>query len=295
MTIEARIIEDSVTEQGKRLTTFVLKYPRFIHSEVLTHRMLSRNASSSRAIPVEKIIQQVLDDPAMPVYWGKNQKGMQADQELSEEQRSAAERIWLLARDEAVLHARLLVELGVHKQIANRILEPFHHIQVVVSATEWENFFTLRRHKDAQPEFNQLATVMAVQYRLSQPKLLRTGEWHLPFIREDERKQYLDEQLIKCSVARCARVSYMNHDGSAPDIQKDFELHDKLVVSRPLHASPAEHQATPAYSSSERSGNFVGWYQYRKDLQNENAKTFPWEEQEDHELNQLIQETIENV
>lgn len=236
--IEATIVADSVSEIGHRLTTFVLTYPRMIHAELMTHRMLSRNSSSSRAIPVSKMVERVQNNPAMPEYWGKNQAGMQAAEELEGDAREYAINLWKSARDAAVLATGGLVELGVHKQIANRILEPWHHITVIVTATSWENFFTLRCHKDAQPEFRILAELMAEKFKTSEPKLLDANkeEWHLPFVSEREREELSNIHQIKCSVARCARSSYLNHDGSNPDLGKDLALHDKLVVQYPAHS-----------------------------------------------------------
>lgn len=282
--IEAKIIADSIAD-GSRLTTFVLTYPRFIHSELMTHRTLSRNASSSRAIPIKTIMRQVKENPAMPVWWGKNQSGMQAREALSEQETEIAKSTWLQARDKALEEASRLAELGVHKQLVNRILEPWHHITVVASATDWENFFTLRCHPDAQPEFQALAMAMAKVYRSSAPEQISAG-WHLPFVSKQEVARLPIDDAIKCSVARCARVSYLNHDGTRPDIAKDKDLHDKLVIQRPAHASPSEHQATPMICHTDKinyASNFKGWIQYRKLLPallnvEEVATTFPWKE-----------------
>jgi len=279
--IKAEIIADSVCPyHDTRLTTFVLKYHRFVHAELMTHRDFSRNASSSRAIPVEKMIAWTQEEPAIPVEWGKNTKGMQAKELLTAEDASAAERIWLEARDDAIRHTKRLLELGVHKQIANRVLEPWHDITVIVTATRYQNWFSLRDHKDAQPEIKHLAGVMRDLFLASKPNTLREGEWHLPFIRPGEYTDNTVGDLVKMSVARCARVSYKNHDGTTPDKSKDIALHDSLVVARPLHASPAEHQATPRIDNlaDELCGNFRrGWTQYRKTLPFECATTFPWE------------------
>lgn len=285
--IKAEIIADSINKTA-RITTFVLTYPRFIHAEIMTHRALSRNASSSRAIPVKKIIEQVKNDPAMPVWWGKNQAGMQARESLCDLDIEFAKSLWLDARDQAVEKAEALVELGLHKQIANRILEPWHHITVVATATEWANFFTLRCHPDAQPEFQELANVMARKYQETTPIQRASDDprsWHLPFVDEDEVAKIGVSDAIKCSVARCARVSYLNHDGTKADIAKDIDLHDKLVIQKPAHASPSEHQAMPMKFESDAqkySSNFKGWIQYRKLIPElhrieENATTFPWE------------------
>lgn len=268
MTIEAKIIADSVSPTNARLTTFQLVYPRMVHAELMTHRVFSRNASSSRAIPVKKIIQQVIDNPAMPVYWGKNQKGMQARQELTPEEIEQAKEIWLRGRDKAVEQARQLVDLGVHKQIANRILEPWHHIHVVVTATDFDNFFSLRCHPDAQPEIKVLAEQMRDLFFESEPVELALGMWHLPYV--SSQPMYLptgDKSLLKASTARCARVSYMTHDNKEPTLEKDVGLHDQLL--RDVHMSPFEHPATPNVDPNAYSGNFKGWIQYRKTIKGE--------------------------
>ncbi|HEY5606276.1 MAG TPA: FAD-dependent thymidylate synthase [Thermoplasmata archaeon] len=260
--IQARLLLDSVNPVGCRLRTFVLKYPRFIHAEVMTHRQWSRSSSSSRAIPIEKMIDRVMDDPAMPVYWGRNRKGMQALEELGMLSRTDAEKVWLDLRDEAVMGVRALSRIGLHKQIANRPLEPWMHIVVIASTTTTSNFYALRDHPDAQPEIRALARAMREVEEASGPALLKPGEWHLPFISAEERAEHPIETLRKISVARCARVSYLTHEGERC-VAKDVELHDRLLEQRPLHASPGEHVAQ-ALGSRERIGNFIGWRQYRK-------------------------------
>lgn len=284
MTITAKIIADSMSPQNIRLTTMQLKYPKFIHGEFMTHRVFSRNASSSRAIPVERLIQDVIDDPAMPVFWGKNRPGMQASEEMAISERETAINNWLLARDEAVRYARRLVFLGVHKQLVNRIIEPWCHIHVVVTSTEWENFFQLRCHKDAQPEMQALAHAMRDTQNLSEPKLLQPGQWHLPYANEEDQGQEWSpgHDPIRESVARCARVSYLTQEGKKPTLNEDLALYARLITSIPLHASPAEHQATPDiwignipgasdWMYQKQHANFVGWRQYRKMLPNESV------------------------
>jgi len=284
MTIEAKIIADSISDEGIRLTTFQLRYPRFIHAELMTHRVFSRNASSSRAIPVKKMIEDLRRDPAMPVYWGSNQAGMQAGAELEMHDLLGAKCVWIAAMEDAIAHAETLMGAGLHKQIANRILEPWAHINVVVTATDYANFYALRRHADAQPEIKVLADAMWEASKASSPDPLKSGDWHLPYIEGDDWYKEIDV-LKKVSVARCARVSYLTHDGRQTSIEEDVALYEKLVVSRPLHASPAEHQATPdiyftgkeltqfpepeGWEHSELHGNFTGWIQYRKTLENE--------------------------
>ena len=332
--ISAKIIADSISPSGIRLTTMELTYHRFIHSEFMTHRMFSRNASSSRAIPVEKMLKHVKQHPALPVYWGKNQPGMQAREELTQEDLEEATEIvqqsykkkngtfaefpnwwysfveshegfdefgggsyqqppktvkevleeeWERFGFEACENATELNTLGLHKQITNRLLEPFQWISVVVTATEWDNFFKLRLHKDAQPEMMVLAEHMKKAMDESIPTKLIAGEWHLPYVTELERNKKAYSQkdinnLIKCSIARCARVSYLNHDNSNPSIGKDIALADMLVEAG--HMSPLEHQLTPMEVPKDNynfekgvthidrygwkwSGNSRAWYQYR--------------------------------
>jgi len=295
MAWEVRIERDSINPKGKRLTTFVCTYPRFIHAEVLTHRMMSRNSASSRAIPIEKTIQRVLDDPAMPIHWGANQKGMQASGEV--EYKHLANFYWLSARDSAVDNAKVLHHLGLHKQIVNRILEPFSWITTIISATEWDNFFHLRVHKDAQPEFQHLAAMMAEAYFESKPVPLPDGYWHQPFTTEEDidlimdwlRSTYTvdgvlqsehmeaDNNLLfsvmaKVSAARCARVSYLTHEGKR-DIGADMDLFNRLMKQIPHHASPLEHVAC-SMDDTERRGNFIGWTQLRKTYLFENLVNY---------------------
>lgn len=340
MTISAKIILDSVGEHSPRLTTMQLRYPKFIHGEAKTHRVIrindawvdimeeiglmddpnfSRNASSSRAIPVERLIKDVIDDPVYPAFWGKNQPGMSADEECAELVGAGwtREQAWEIARNQAVDAARAFARAGYHKQIVNRLLEPFCHINVVVTATEWSNFFALRCHPGAQPEMRILAEAMRDALRASEPNKLVSGQWHLPYLRVKDVDELADffvgkqqgqelayteqcvaqivrdidehvlQNLIKISVARCARVSYLTQEGKTPDVADDLKLYDRLVGSVPLHASPAEHQATPdtkisindphhygivqSWKQPHLHGNLHGWVQYRKMLPGESA------------------------
>ena len=274
---EATILADSISPTGKRITTYQLRYPRFIHSELMTHRVFSRNASSSRAIPVAKMIAQVRNDPAMPIHWGANQSGMQAKAQLVGENRKIAQEQWQLAAYMSAEIAEKMASIGLHKQVANRILEPFQYISVVLTATEYDNWFELRHHEDAQPEIYALAEAMLNAYKDSEPRLLQPGEWHLPYITDEERELHPTDLLLQVSAARCCRVSYLRHDGQAPNIEKDLALCEQLVGARPLHASPFEHQATPdsehnwfmqffkgQYQNPHQHGNFNGWVQHRK-------------------------------
>ena len=260
--ITAKMIEDSISEDGVRISTLQLRYHRYVHAEFMTHRVFSRSASSSRAIPIKKIIHQVWNEPAMPVHWGANISGMQAKNELTGWRLLLARNVWLTASKFACIFAYMLYYVGLHKQIGNRILEPWQFINVIVTSTEWDNFFELRIHPDAQPEIKELASAIFRCMNHSTPRLLKWGEWHLPYITKEERELRSVENLLKSSTARCARVSYSNHDGSSPSFTKDIELHDRLVASRPIHASPCEHQATPA-GGEFFFKNFKGWVQYR--------------------------------
>lgn len=271
--IKAEIIKDSITstfdetlkpQNQSRITTWVLKYPRFIHSELMTHRVLSRNAASSRAIPITRMIKDVINEPAAPEFWGANQKGMQASVELKGIKLKLAKFFWFKARYAAIVVAWTMNKLGLHKQIANRILEPWAHMTVLVTATNMENFFKLRAHKDAQPEFQKLAYEMLKIYNASVPAILNPGEWHIPF--DSKMEGFALSDKLRVATARCARVSYLTHDGTI-DKNKDIELHNRLSESG--HWSPFEHCAKSAPGTN--SGNFTGWIQYRKLFSNENA------------------------
>lgn len=276
MAFSARVVLDSRSPSGARLTTMEVRYPRFIHSEMMTHRVFSRNAASSRAIPIKKMIAAVREEPAMPVYWGRNQSGMSAREEVGHDVETLARAEWLAALDDALRHAERLSsqEIDLHKQLVNRLLEPFAWITVIVTATEWANFFTQRAHPDAQPEIQKIARMMLAAYRASTPATVEPGRWHLPLIQDDERTLPEDE-LCKISVARCARVSYLTHDGKR-DHAKDLDLYEKLLGGGANgHWSPFEHVATPFADAAQRSANFIGWEQFRKRFPDENVTTFP--------------------
>lgn len=295
MGFEAKVLADSVSPAGHRLTTLEATFPRFILAEFNTHRVFSRNSASSRAIPVAKQLRRVLDEPYVPVEFGSNQPGMQAGPPLAGPARDAAESEWLRARDAAVRHVLGLITspqevarhsglhacldavegslknppagwLNVHKQVANRLLEPFMWHTVIVSATTWGNFWNLRCHPDAQPEIQLIATKMRGAIDGSAPGALGEDEWHLPLIGESDREEAgsLDE-LVKISIGRCARVSYLTHAGTR-DLSADVALYDRLRESG--HMSPMEHAArpmTPAeLAQAEWCGNFQGWVSHRK-------------------------------
>lgn len=296
MEITAKIIAHSITQQGKQIITWELQYPRFIHSEVLTHRLFSRNAASSRAIPVAKMVEQVRLSPAMPVHWGKNQPGMQAKEELTGCDLDATQSDWLVAARAAASIAERMSNYGAHKQIVNRILEPFQMMKTVLTATEFDNFFWLRKHPDAQPEIKLLAELMWEVLQASEAVTLEAGDWHTPYFGDGYWLKGCGvplEDALAISSSCCAQVSYRKLDDS---LEKAKDIFDKLIESKPCHASPTEHQATPMQQGGEFwdeggeyslncphssdcweegvthsdrqgnlwSGNFKGWIQHRQ-------------------------------
>ena len=295
--IYARVLKDSISPSGKRLTTMEIEYPRFILAELNTHRMLSKNSASSRAIPTKAMREHVMSDPALPVHWGQNQPGMQAHEEVQDKARALT--LWHAAKESACYYNEQFETMGIHKQIANRVTEPWMTMKTVISGTEWANFFYLRNHSDAQPEIAALAKAMFVAQQNSTPELLYPGEWHVPYIDTIRHAatgelQYfvgdniVDQELaIKVSASCCAQVSYRKTDDS---IAKALRIYDQLINSKPAHASPVEHQATPIddkyYTDPATydwpngvshmtkdgylwSGNFCDWIQYRKTIPGE--------------------------
>lgn len=288
----ARILKDSISESGHRLTTMELTFYRGVLAEFNTHRVFSRNSASSRAIPTMKMIKQVLDNPYVPSYWGAYQSGMQAHTEMNDVEE--AKKNWIDGSVSAVNTAMTLLfggdwknavdKFGVggaftlfdlgkvspnqnspHKQIVNRVLEPYLWHTVIVSSTEYSNFFNLRADEDADPAIQQLAYTMKKAYESSLPEPVEVGEWHMPLIREEDISEHRStNSLKKISSARCARVSYLTHDGKR-DHRADLELYRKLVTGKP-HASPLEHVATPARDGDYILGNFSGWHQYRAEV-----------------------------
>lgn len=274
MTFSARVLLDSVSPAGVRVTTMEWTYPRFIHAEVMTYRMFSRNAASSRAIPVRKMIRNVLNNPAGPVAWGQNQRGMQARSELHGWRRWLAMKLWYAARYPAVLVALLMVWLGLHKQVVNRLLEPWMWITVIITSNEaaFKHCFRQRCHPDAQPEFQEVARKARTELLFSDPveRIL-----HAPLMTEADyddlavSKMTAPEQypaIWHISTARCARVSYLTHDGRRA-IAEDMRLYDDLKRADPPHTSPFEHVLTASEDPERRSGNVVGWIQHRETVE----------------------------
>lgn len=292
MAITAKVICDSISPEGVRLTTLHLRYPRMIHSEFMTHRVFSRNGRSSRAVPAATLLEEA---PYVP-HFMMNQPGMVASQEMSDEDRKTAEDIWLSLVDFTKGAVRQLNNLKVHKQWANRPLEWFGYIDVLVSSTDWANFFELRDEVGAQPEIDELAKAMKVAMDNSTPEAIKPGDWHMPYIASGDTtlawQYFLDKNgvqpteletidiLKKISVARCARLTIKPFDGDG-SFEKELKRYELLMVSRPVHASPAEHVATPDDIVEKTSGdgewyydwgyqhewgNFYGWRQFRKQI-----------------------------
>lgn len=287
--ISAEVIADSISPKGHRITTFRLIYPRFVHSEFMTHRLFSRNSSSSRAIPVQVMLDQIRSTPAYPVHWGRNQSGMQAKEELDSANIAHCKALWRNASHIAADYAQAMADLGLHKQVSNRLVEPFQMMNVILTATEYHNFFHLRNHSDADPNIQALSLAMYDSLSKSRPNILIEGEWHTPFVPYIDKQYWVEDTPVPLEVARnisasvCAQVSFRKEDLS---LEKAERIIDRLINSDPCHASPVEHQATPISANHSNwrgtpgithttkngdlwSGNFNGWIQYRKLLPNE--------------------------
>lgn len=201
---------------------------------------------------------------------------MQARRELLPDAKARAQDVWEASRLSAIAHARVLADTGAHKQIVNRLLEPYAHITVLVSSTEWDNFLELRDHCDAEPHMQMLAREIREVLEIQTVNDLAPGEWHLPFVGPlVHGLEYGMDELKALSVARCASTSYKTVDGFDMTVERAKEVYDKLVTSKPMHASPAEHVACAddslfnpvlnrrVYSHPEQHGNFNGFRQLR--------------------------------
>ena len=297
MSYNARIVLDSINDYGQRLTTMEWTYPRFIHAEIMTHRDRARNAASSRAIPWAKMKEAVSSNPVVPIAWGIEKPGMQTGEPLPPHLADLAESLWVKASKIMLEYADAIHNIGatydalerngcilgendfnniplnmtsdpsikVHKSLPNRLVEPWMWITVIMTATEWENLWRLRVHPDAEIHFQKIAGLAKDALESSIPKALPFGDWHLPYITDEEKEQFgwSHPILRKASTARCARVSYKTHDGEA-NIGKDCALFDKLCAGSGFgHWSPHEHVAMSS-TPDTRSGPFRGYIQYRK-------------------------------
>lgn len=272
--IDAKVIADSINpDTGKRITTLAIKIPRIILSEHNTHRSLSRNFSSSRAIPSKKLRKEAWEHPFVPIYWGANKSGMSADQQLTGFNLSMAKFSWKLAGKFAVMFHKMMELVGVHKQTCNRIIEPWMSVVGTITSTEWDNFLRLRYDRNAQPEIIVLAKKIHDAIKASEPTVPENGI-HLPFIDEEERRTFPIDQLIKISVARCCRTSYANCLGKKSQPEEDIKLYHRLLGNG--HFSPFEHIALiPNHGRVAKElqydlqRNFRGWYQLRAFIQPE--------------------------
>lgn len=267
------------------------EYHNFLANGITVHNCFSRNASSSRAIPVSKVIQQVVSNPVIPPKVYMNQRGMVGETEADEATTTAFHNLWLDAAHDACKIAKDMDRLGIHKQHINRILEPFQFIHVIVTATEWDNFFALRLAPDAQPEMQDLAnTIYNEMHKFKDKEFgyithydgdgslcsVFNGDLNLitvPYITMDDCELLGDDYdfltIMKISAARCARVSYNNHDGSKPDIHKDLELFERLYKGG--HMSPLEHTCV-RNRYYVQSANLMGWESLRYLLENKKVK-----------------------
>lgn len=243
-----------------------ITYPRIVHQELLTHRAFSRNSASSRAIPVKTQIDRVNCHPFVPGTMADNQPGMTAGDALPPDKLYLSKLHWLEAWGSSVLVASDLEDLGVHKQWANRLLEPFSWMTTIVTATDWDNFFDLRTAADAQPELQKIARMMQAGYNASTPRLVKDDQYHLPY--GGSWIGYSHEEQRKISIGRCARVSYMKHDGTS-DPEADMRLYERMLKAR--HMSPFEHVARP-FNKDERRCVHEMWY----------ANYIPWLDHQTH-------------
>lgn len=285
---------------GDTLYTFKLTFPRIILAEVLTHRVFSRNTASSRAIPTKKLRKRVMQDPFVPMFVGKNQKGMQAGDSLDTTSSATVRKLWRWARIPACFAHWCLEKIGVHKQIANRLIEPWMWVEQVCSMTELDNFLKQRAHPAAEPHLQALAyyiqfikdnvdslirmmreedvdvvdpdTLRNFGFGLliNKVQVLNPGEWHLPFAEDYDVTEPINSVGRVTSAARCARVSYYLMDGKESTWEEDNKLYEKLAGADPKHLSPLEHPAAASMESGW-AGNYMGFKQLRAFVENDNA------------------------
>jgi len=300
----AKILAHHVGPDGQELLSYQITFPRVVLAEIVTHRVcyetieasytertadrdISKNSASSRAIPFDRMIKKVMDEPYMPM-WTLQQKGMQGANIYDQRIIDKANERWLMARDGMIDDAAALYFIGVHKQDCNRLLEPWQHVTQIVTSARWDNYFALRCHEKAFPPFRDLARRMYLLKRHSIPKPLDYGEWHLPFTDEklfwqpEPLRTYTLEELpfpLKSSIAKCCWISYENHEKDA-SVAAVLKTCDSLAGSDgPIHSSPFEHQATPMTKQVEGlfkrlRSNLTGWMQARKLLLGEETLKF---------------------
>ncbi len=296
---EVKVAAYSVGPDGQKLATIEWEFPRIVLAETRTHRVfqaegewsecawsdptttpeLSKSSASSRAIPYAQMLRKVREEPFVPLYWGKRGPGMADAGRLEGEQADRVTAAWLRGLERAIQTADEMHAEGVHKQDANRVLEPWAWVRQVVTAAKWDNFFALRTDVMAAPSFRLLARMAWLALDASTPDSLGWQDWHLPYIREEERGKLSLPDLLKLSSARCAWTSYGAPDGDG-SIEKAFGTYQKLVGSHPVHASPTEHQAMPVPAgyfarNPDRWSNLGdGWLQHRKLIAKETTHVF---------------------
>jgi hypothetical protein len=269
----ARVIADSVSPTGQRLITVEANMHRFVLAELNTHRMFSRNSASSRAIPLTVTLRKVSDTPAWPLVWPAEKKGMQGGSALEGQDLADAHQLFrevhsfVTQRLAAYLEEHPEAEHRLHKSVVNRLLEPFAWHRVIITATDWANFFDLRCSPLAQPEIQAAAYAIRDAIEQSRPQEVGYDEWHQPYVRQEDRQELENMGLApevanQVSVARCTRVSYLTHDRRR-DLTEDLALYEKLVSETPPHASPLEHVARPVPDGKQPPGNLRGWAQLR--------------------------------
>lgn len=305
------ILASQATNSRRKVYTLHLRYPRIIHAEMMTHRVFNRNARSSRAVPIKTMLNEIRNDPFIPWHWTRIQAGMQGvggwdqkillqgaaglfdDVDLSVSREAA----WLHGRDMMADLAESFAKAEYHKQVANRLVEPFMWMDMLVTSTHWANFLHLRDHKDAEPHIRDLAVLVGQALKEAEVQQLKPGEWHLPFVTEEDNKLAYEHVLAqtglsgtlnhmmaldvlkKISSARCARISYKPFDGDG-SFERELERFEQLVGNDAVHASPLEHQCTPDelfddvgdeqyFACPDLHGSLTGFIQFRKTVPNE--------------------------
>ncbi len=281
--IKAKIVQDSSLPTGERVLTFSAMYGRLIHSELLRHRAASHSVKSSRAIPTKKYREEVKQNIYVPVKFGTKKRGMQAGKPtfLS---KFYGERVWRLSSKFACLFHWMMEKLDIHKEVANRILEPYVWVEetITVEADALKEIAELRIHDDAQEDVRKIVEEMLYEMDKSTPVELKEGQWHVPYVvrkitngvmtyTDNNGKNLTSDEAIICSAARSARSSYANHDNSMSVFEKDIKLAKQLIGSKPMHLSPFEHQARPFKDDLEKNqygSNFRHFFQQRKAIEN---------------------------
>ena len=288
------IIADSIAPNGKRITTLRSIYWLCIHPEHLRHGPISHSVASGRAIPISRTIEQVTDNPWYPSQYGKTHKGMQHSEVFTGDDVHELDKLWLETSRLMLEQVEKFNKIGVTKQLTNRLLAPWVQVRDVTTSTDYDAFLKLRLHDTAEIHIQELAVETLVALATSVPKKLEPGEWHLPFITDDDREYALytfkeqepesytfpmevedafarhnvsmaDQLLILISAARCAYTSYDKNKGKTRDAELTTAARKLLPYH---HYSPFEHQARARNVSKYYvSGRSRGWQQARKILE----------------------------